>query len=441
MSGQTLQDLSLLDILPQSISWDETIQALAKALDPIHQDVTATIPVDIIYANLDSLSDDILAMVAWGFHIEGYDLLATRAEKLHVLKHFYDYHRYKGTRHGLELYLNTYLKRDLLACSPPTKSFCGASLTDAEYAAWEANFPELRVYPFRHAGSRQGAFFGDYLGAMYPATSDAILRIGDQVTLYDPVVGTETKLDSLTTERDVVTTMATERVNMALPGTAGLAMFVGRCAGTSYVCDTGASERMYVLDMAVGYEDEVDRRHTLSVRPSLTPVSIGSDVVATAGTRGAGIFLGHRWPDSYSEAVSLFLEGRFPVRSSARDRLYRMSKLYDADREVFSRRETSTFLGAFKLGARRPHYAEAAVDMQRQAPPRAAFCSGRYASMYYPCDLDARAWIDRMRRIGKMAVRISDRILVSTANRNCIQASESIKCGAAVCGEYQIEAF
>ena len=31
-----------------------------------------------------------------------------------------------------------------------------------------------------------------------------------------------------------------------------------------------------------------------------------------------------------------------------------------------------------------------------------------------------------MRRIGKMAVRLSDRVLVSTANRHCLQASESV---------------
>lgn len=440
MSGQTLQDLSLLDILSPSISWDATIQALARALDPVHRDVTATIPVEIIYAALDTLPDDLLAMVAWGFHIEGYDLLETRAEKLHVVKHFYDYHRYKGTKHGLALYLNTYLKRDLLAASPPTKSYLGASLTDTERAAWSAKFPEIRVYPYRHAGKRQGAFLGDCFGSMFPNTSDAILRIGDQVTLYDPDVGSETKLDSLVTTRDVVAKTATQRVTVRKPGTAGRAMFLGRCLGGYATVDTGAASRIYELDMAVGYEDEIDRRHALSVRPSLTPVKIGSDEVASPGTRGRRIFLGHRWPDAYPERAACFLEGNFPLPSTAGDRLYRMTKLYDPDRETFSRRATSTFLGAFKLGALRPHYAEAAVDMERTAPARAMFL-GQPLVQRHTCDLDAWAWIDRMCRIGRMAVRLSDRILVSTANRNCIQASEAIVCGSAVCGDYQLEAF
>ncbi|MHC1791773.1 phage tail protein [Solidesulfovibrio sp.] len=440
MSGQTLQDLQLLDILPPSITWDGTVQALARAVDPIHQDVTATIPVDIIYAALEALPDDILDVVAWGFHIEGYDLLETRAEKLHVVANFYDYHRYKGTVHGLELYLRTYLKRDLLACSPPTKSYCGASLTDAERAAWSANMPEIRVYPFRHAGTRQGAFVGDFLGAMYPNTSDAILRIGDQVTLNDPVDGSETKLDSLTTSRDVTTRLAAKHVTVRLPGTAGRAMFIGRCLAGYATADTGAASRIYELDMAVGYEDEIARRHALSVRPSLAPVKIGSDEVASPGTRGRGIYLGHRWPDAYPERAACFLEGSFPVPSSAGDRLYRMTKLYDASREVFSRRATSTFLGAFKLGAVRPHYAEAAVDMLRPAPARAMFL-GQHFGQRHTCDLDAQAWIDRMCRVGRMAMRLSDRILVSTSNRRQIQASESLVCGSVVCGAYQLEAF
>lgn len=440
MAGLSLQSLQLLDILPASLTWDATIQALAGAVDPIHQEATGTIPVEVIYAALDKLPDAILDAVAWGFHVEGYDLLSTRAERLHVVKTFWDYHRYKGTVHGLEMYLRTFLKRDLLACSPPTKSYCGASLTEAERAAWSANMPELRVYPFRHAGKRQGAFIGNFLGATYPNVSDAILRIGDQVTLYDPVDGSETKLDALATSRDVTTRTAAKRVTVRKPGRAGRAMFCGRCLAGFATADTGAASRIYELDMVVGYEDDIARRHALSVRPSLTPVKIGSDEVASPGTRGRRIFLGHRWPDAFPERAACFLEGRFLVPSSAGDRLYRMTKLYDESRALFSRRATSTFLGAFKLGAVRPHHAEAAVDMQRDAPARAMFL-GRHLAGRHICDLATGDWIGRMRRVGRMAMRLSDRILVSINNRRQIRASESLVCGAVVCGEYQLEAF
>jgi len=385
--------------------------------------------------------DAVLDHLAWTCHVEGWEYVATRAQKIDLIKRFYEFHRYKGTKHGLALYFKTFLARDLLAASPPSKSFCGASLTDAERAAWEAGFPEIRIYPYRHDGVRQGAFVGDYAGACQPNTSDAILRIGDQVALYDPVEGVETKLDSLVTERDVESKLAAKRVTVAKPGVAGRAMFAGLYAGPFCSCDTGASERLYVLDLTVGYEDEIARRRALSVRPSLSPVKIGSDEVSSAGERGGGIFLGHRWPDGYDEAASLFAEGKSLLKTSACDRLFRRTKLYDPDREAFSRRGTSTFLGAFKLGVLRPHYPEAAVDMLRTAPARAMFC-GRHAYLRYACDLDARSWVDRMRRVGRMAMRLSDRILVSTANRACVQASESLKCGQdLVCGEYQLEAL
>jgi len=411
----------------------QAVNGLLDRFDGLDLDGLLTTPVE-------TRLDAVLEHLAWAYHVDGWEYVETRAQKIDLIKRFYDFHRFKGTKYGLALYLRTFLGRDLLAASPPTKSFLGASLTDAERAAWSARFPEVRVYPYRHAGQRQGAVLGDCFGVMYPNTSDAILRIGDQVTLYDPDDGSETKLDSLVTTRDVVAKTATQRVTVRKPGTAGRAMFLGRCLGGYATADTGAASRIYELDMAVGYEDEIDRRHALSVRPSLTPVKIGSDEVASPGTRGRRIFLGHRWPDAYPERTACFLEGNFPLPSTAGDRIYRMTKLYDSDREAFSRRATSTFLGAFKLGALRPHYAEAAVDMERTAPARAMFL-GRPLAQRHTCDLDAQAWIDRMCRVGRMAVRLSDRILVSTSNRNCIQASEAIVCGSAVCGDYQLEAF
>lgn len=439
MSGQTLQDLRLLDILPPSISWDATIQALAGAVDPIHQDATATIPVEVIYAALDNLPDAILDVVAWGFHIEGYDLLETHAEKLHVVSNFYDYHRYKGTTHGLEMYLRTFLKRDLLAASPPTKSYCGASLTEVERAAWSAKMPEIRVYPYRHAGTRQGMFIGDCLGTSYPNTSDALLRIGDKVTLYDPVSEAETDLDTLATERDVVTRMAVQRVPVRLPGQAGQALFAGQCLGRSFTCDTGAASRFYTLDMTVGYTDEISRRIPLSVRPSLDPVRVGCDVVSSPGHAGRGIFLGHRWPEGWPERAVCFFTGRFPTRSTAGDRLYRRTRLYDASRAQFDRRASSLFLGCFRLGALRPHHAEAAVDMIRPAPRRALFCGGFPGS--FTCDLKVGAWIDAMRRVGRMAVRLSDKISVSITNRRPVRASAGVLCGTVAAGAYQLEAY
>lgn len=410
----------------------QAVGGLLDRFDGLDLDGLLTTPVE-------TRLDAVLEHLAWAYHVDGWEYVETRAQKIDLIKRMYDFHRFKGTKHGLALYLRTFLARDLLAASPPTKSFCGASLTDAERAAWEAPMPEVRVYPYRHAGKRQGAFVGDFSGTLFPNTSDALLRIGEKVTLYDPVAGTETDLDTLATERDAVAQTAVTRVPVRLPGQAGRAMFCGRFSGCFYSCDTGAASRMYLLDMEVGYVDEVARRTPLSVRPSLDPMRVGCDVVASPGQAGLGMFPGHRWPDAWPEKATRFREGTFFLKSTAGDRLYRRTKLFDASRAVFNRAKASTFTGCFRLGALRPHTAEAAVDMARTAPRGARFCGGYTGG--YLCALDAAAWIAKMRRIGRMAVRLSDKVLVSVTNRRQITASAGTLCGSVVAGEYQLEAF
>ena len=421
-------------LIPSGIN-DATSQAvngLLDRFDALDQDGLLSTPVD-------TRLDAVLEHLAWAYHVDGWEYVTTRAQKIDLIKQMYEFHRYKGTKAGLALYFRTFLERDLLAAAPLTKSYCGSSLTDAERTAWSANMPEIRVYPYRHGGTRQGMFVGDCLGASYPNTSDAILRIGDKVTLYDPVDGTERDLDTLATERDTITKMAVQRVPVRLPGQASRALFAGRCLGRVYTCNTGAASRMYVLDLDVGYTDEVSRRIPLSVRPSLDPVRVGSEVVASPGRLGHGIFLGHRWPDGWPERAVCFLTGRFPAKSTAGDRLYRRTKLFDASRAQFDRRTSSLFCGCFRLGALRPHHAEAAVDMLRPAPRRALFGGGFPGS--FPCNLQAGAWIDKMCRVGRMAVRLSDKIAVSITNRRPIRASAGVLCGSFVAGAYQLEAY
>ena len=426
MADPRLIPLGINDVVSQSVA------GLLDRFDGLDLDVLRMTPVD-------TRLDAVLEHLAWAYHVDGWEYLTTRAQKIDLIKRFFEFHRYKGTKHGLALYLRTFLARDLLSASPPTKSFLGASLTDAEREAWASRMPEIRVYPYRHGGTRQGMFVGDCLGTSYPNTSDAILRIGDQVTLYDPVDGNETKLDALATSRDITSRMAVQRVPVRLPGQAGQALFGGQCLGRAFTCDTGAASRYFMLDLEVGYTDEVSRRLPLSVRPSLTPVRVGSDVVASPGQAGRGIFLGHRWPDAWPERATCFLTGRYPFPSSAGDRLYRRTRLYDASRARFDRRASTLFLGCFRLGALRPHHAEAAVDMIRTAPPRALFCGGFPGA--FTCNLQAGAWIDTMRRVGRLAVRLSDKIAVSITNRRPVRASAGVLCGAVVAGAYQLEAY
>jgi len=429
-----LADTKLAELLPSSIQGDAGVEAAAGACQPELSAIVAATPKVLVYHNLAALPDAVLDLVAWGWHVDGYDLLESRAERLDLIRRFFDFHRFKGTKYGLGLYLRTFLKRELLAASPPHKSFLGCSLSESERAAWEAPHPEIRIYPFRHAGTKQGAVLGDYLGAMFPDVSDAILRIGDRVTLFDPVSDSEDALDSLATERDLVTRSAVRDVDVRLPGQAGRALFSGGFVG--FLCDTGARSRFYRLRLEEGYADEIARRRPLSVRPSLEPVRMGSDQIGEPGSVCA-LHLGNRWKDVFSGRGGGFVVGFFR-RSTAAERLYRRTKLFDPERVSFSRRETSTFFGAFRLGGFAPHTAEAAVDMRRTAPGKAQFCTGFLGCGHF-AELEAGIWIGTMRRVGKMAVRFSDKIVVSITNHRPLRASSGLLAGDARAGEYRME--
>lgn len=434
-----LEDLRLLDLVPAPVSQDPVFMAAAEAADGELRTATGNVPRTLIYPALDALPDAALDLVAWGFHIEGYDLLTTRTERLHVVRNFFDYHRFKGTRRGFELYFSTFLKRDLLAASPPHKSFLGASLTADERAAFEAPHPEVRVYPFRHAGQKGASYPGDFLGAFWPGRSDALLRIGDRVCLFDPLSGQETALDSLETTRDTVQSMAVVKTPVRLPGQAGRGLCCGRFL-TGFTVNLGASSRIYELDLSVGYNDEVERRRPFSIRPSLEPIRLGSLAVATPGTACAfALFPGNRWTDVYPQRGGRVLARVFAASSGAGDRIYRSTRLFDPSRVVFPRSSSGTFAGAFRLGQLPPHTAEIAVDMVRPAPARAMFCGG-FPGVHASA-LGAGEWVALMLRVGRMAARFSDKVLVSITNRKPVRASSGIHAGDVRAGEYRLEVY
>lgn len=436
---QYLADTPLLDLLPSSIKGDPALAAAATACQPELSVVVAETPQALVYHNLEGLPDAILDLVAWGWHVDGYDLLTTRAERLHVVRNFFDYHRFKGTRYGFQLYFSTFLKRDLLAASPPHKSFLGTSLTSEERAAFEAPHPEVRVYPFRHAGLKGASYPGDFLGAFWPGRSDALLRIGDRVCLFDPLTGQETALDSLETTRDTVQAMTMMKTPVRLPGQAGRGLCCGRFLA-GFTMNLGASARFYELDLSVGYSDEIERRRPLSARPGLAPLGLGTDTASTPGTASPfALFPGNRWTDVYPERGGRVLGRVFPSSSGAGDRIYRRTKLFDPSRVVFPRSASGTFAGAFKLGQLPPHTAEIAVDMARPAPAMAMFCGGfpgRHAS-----SLGAGDWVELMCRVGRMAARFSDKVLVSITNRKPVRASSGIHAGDVRAGEYRLEVY
>ena len=434
---------SLIKLLPPSITGDAKIPAAAVAggreLDR-NQSLSELI---YLWSRLDELPEDQLDHLAWHLHVDGYSYAVTHEKKLHLVRKFYDFHRYKGTEYGLALYWRTLLGRELLKAEPAHKSYLGVSLTPEERQAFEAPHPEIRAYPFRTAGSKQSFFSGDCLGdpvknfPLFPAMTDAIVRCGHRLELFDPKLDSATSLHDLLYEREQVEKLAHEVVEVRKPGRAA-----GQFAGQPLVkplLDHKAKKRLFTLKMQRAYNDEIERRIPLAIQPSLQPMNVYYTWSQDAGQAGLRMFPANRWPDEYPDTGGRAFPGSCYAHSGdAAMRLYKRFKLFDPDRVELSRRDTTTFLGAFRLGPLPPHTAEVAVDMAGQLPNGAISLPGFAGAGHFVIS-DCAARIAQVRQVGKLAVRRSDKILLSITNRRQVRASAGVLAGSVTAGEYRME--
>lgn len=433
-------------LLPPSIADDPIMAAAAEAAGSQEQAVRAEIINAYLWSRLDDLPEPVIDHLAWSLHIDGYEYAATLRQKRWLVANFHDLHRYKGTVHGHRLYWRVLLGRRLLAASPPHKSYLGASLTPAERAAFEAPHPEIRIYPFRHAGSKQSKFIGDCLGdpargwAVFPAQTDALLRIGDRVDLYDPLADTSTPLHTLSRERVETGQVASQVVQVRLPGKAA-GVFAGRPLADRPLVDHQAGKRLYTIELKRPYRSEIERRTPMALTPGLRPMTAYYTFGRQPG-KARGAYLANRWPDQYPDTGGRAFSGAmFTVKSTAGDRLYKRIKLFDPARVVLHPRQATTFLGAFRLGALPPHHAETAVDASSTRPPRGLHLGGAHVGTHVPYRSDAPARVAQICHVGRLAKRRSDKILVAITNRRPVTAGPGALAGNTRAGDYQLEAY
>jgi len=430
-------------LLPPSISGDAGIQAAAQAAGDQEAIVRALIQNVFIWSRLDDLSETVLDHLGWSLHIDGWEYATTRELKLWLVRNFYEWHIYKGTEYGLSLYWSTLLNRNLLKAEPAHKSYLGTSLTPAEREAFEAPHPEIRAYSFRSYGQKQSLFIGDCLGdpaeghAVFPAMTDALLRCGHRLELYDPELSQATPLHDLLYERDQVAKLAADIIEVRKPGQAK-GQFAGAPLAKPLVSHK-AGARLFTLKMERSYSDEIERRIPLSIQPSLQPMSVYYSWAQDPGQAGRRTFLANRWPDQYPDTGGrAYLGASYPHPGDAGIRLYKRFKLFDPDRVKFLRRQPSTFLGGFRLGPLPPHTAEVAVDVAGNLPTGAVSLPGHAGKGHFTVS-NAVTRIAQVRHVGKLAARRSDKVLLSITNRRQIRASTSVLAGAAVAGEYRLE--
>ncbi|MEM2073936.1 MAG: phage tail protein, partial [Nitrososphaeria archaeon] len=162
------------DLLPISLVGDKNVEALCESADHVFQ-LNNELYKLIIYARIDELPEEVLDLLAWQFHIEGYEFAEDIWEKRKLIKEFYELHKIKGTVAGIKKALELAKAKPLRIYTPFDKTFLSLSMNDEERKAWFALFPELRLKRFKARGKGRA---NKFLGNIYTFFSDAPLRFG-----------------------------------------------------------------------------------------------------------------------------------------------------------------------------------------------------------------------------------------------------------------------
>ncbi len=350
-----------------------------------------------------------------------------------VLSRLVDLYRSRGTVDGLGLHLRLLADQRLLkAAQPPGKAFAGVSLTAAEREAFESRHPEIRIWPFQHAGVKRSAFLGRGGGwvvapldvptagaGCFPAATDAPERIGDRLEWHDPPA--ETRGDG----RAAVRRGADGALELAIR-----AVVAGLCLGRAlkgYTVDHGAATRLYRV-----IPDPVGGRDPLALQPSLTPIRVRTDDLRIAGF-GLGFFLWNRYTDRYTDRGGSHVD-RPLVHRRAETRLGGALRVFDQARVGSVRRGGHPFLGAVALGTVPAHEIEAWVEMLGTAG-QGTIWPGRPLRGHLATSVATRR-LAHGRWAGDLARRAGCRVRMDISHRRVIRPNETLMSGGATVGEY-----
>ena len=108
--SKDLQSVSLLDILPPNLLADEQIYAAARALDDELQKITAATRNALLLPRLDELSEEVIDLLAWQWHVDFYEPSMSIETKRQLVRESIAWHRIKGTKAAVEKMTQTVFK-------------------------------------------------------------------------------------------------------------------------------------------------------------------------------------------------------------------------------------------------------------------------------------------------------------------------------------------
>ena len=108
--SKDLQSVSLLDILPPNLLADKQIYVAARALDDELQKITAATRNALLLPRLDELSEDVIDLLAWQWHVDFYEPSMSIETKRQLVRESIAWHRIKGTKAAVEKMAQTVFK-------------------------------------------------------------------------------------------------------------------------------------------------------------------------------------------------------------------------------------------------------------------------------------------------------------------------------------------
>lgn len=108
--SKDLQSVSLIDVLPPNLLADKQIYAAARALDDELQKITAATRNALLLPRLDELSEEVIDLLAWQWHVDFYEPSMSIETKRQLVCESIAWHRIKGTKAAVEKMAQTVFK-------------------------------------------------------------------------------------------------------------------------------------------------------------------------------------------------------------------------------------------------------------------------------------------------------------------------------------------
>lgn len=307
-------------LLPPSIAIDENISKLAQSGEDIFSFLLSQTDNTLIYSAIDRLQEEVLDLLAWQFHIEGYEFAKDLQTKRKLIKSAVELHRLKGTTAGIKKALELAGAELVKIYTPHHRTFLSVSLSDEERREWLSQFPELRLVHFAYRGrGRDNRFI------TFPCISDAQTRFG--IRGYIKKAGNLMPLKTLSRKEATQIKTAIEMVEVRVPGK-GYGIFYR--LPDRFLYDHSARKRIYSVLLQRQYTDINTEYSLQTLTPSTTPIASRYEEVYERGTF-------YR-----KQAYCLFLYGHTTMTDAER-RIYKSIRIYDDD-VVVNRRRPVTFL-------------------------------------------------------------------------------------------------